>query len=160
MAARLDRLRECGDRFLGVALKASDYAGIVQAGGPVAFAFAVALAPGEAELLNNQGWSYLVRGRWTDALTSLGQAAAIDPESERITTNLVLARAAVAESLPQRRDGESESDWAARLNDAGVIAKVQGDNKKAAAAFAQAVEVRSQYYERAANNLAQVDRTR
>ena len=118
---------------------------------------AVALAPGEAELLNNQGWSYLVRGRWTDALTSLGQAAAIDPKSGRIANNLELARAAVAESLPQRRDGESESDWAARLNDAGVVARLQGNTKKAVAAFSQAIEARSQWFERAANNLAMVE---
>jgi Flp pilus assembly protein TadD len=121
---------------------------------------ALALAPAEAELLNNQGWSYLVRGRWADALTSLGQAAAINPKSERIANNLELARAAVAEGLPQRRDGESESDWAARLNDAGVIARLQGNNKKAVAAFAQAIEARSQWFERAANNLAMVERSK
>ena len=40
------------------------------------------------------------------------------------------------------------------------IAKVRGDTKKATAAFAQAVEIRSHYYERAANNLAQVVRSR
>ena len=55
--------------------------------------------------------------------------------------------------------GESDADWAARLNDAGVIAKVQGNNKKAVAAFTQAIEARSQYYARAANNLA-MDSTR
>lgn len=82
------------------------------------------------------------------------QAAAIDPKSPRILANLELARAAVSEDLPQRRSGEDDEDWAARLNDAGVIAKVQGNNRKAVAAFTRAIQARSEYYDRAANNLA------
>jgi Flp pilus assembly protein TadD len=124
------------------------------------YARAAALAPQRAEIFNNAGWSLLVRGRWDEALGKLEQAASLDPKSARIAQNLELARSAVSEALPARRAGETDTDWAARLNDAGVIAKVQGDNKKAAAAFAQAVEIRSQYYERAANNLAQVERAR
>jgi Flp pilus assembly protein TadD len=124
------------------------------------YARAAALAPRRAEVFNNAGWSLLVRARWEEALGKFEQAAALDPRSTRIAQNLELARAAVSEELPARRPDESDTDWAARLNDAGVIAKVRGDNKKAAAAFAQAVEVRSQYYERAANNLAQVERPR
>ena len=121
---------------------------------------AAELAPERAEIFNNMGWSLLVRGRWADALPALERAAALNPRSKRIADNLELARAAVSEGLPEKRPGESDADWAARLNDAGMIAKVQGDNRKAMAAFAQAVEVRSQYYERAANNLAQVEQPR
>ena len=62
--------------------------------------------------------------------------------------------ARVTEDLPKRRAGESDIDWAARLNDAGVIARLQGNNKKAVAAFTQAIQARSEYYHRAANNLA------
>ena len=125
-----------------------------------AYARALAIAPREAEVLNNQGWSFLARGRWDEARASLEQAAASDPKSQRIANNLELAQAAIAEGLPQRRDGESENDWAARLNDAGVIARLQGNNKKAVAAFARAVEARSQWFERAANNLAMVERSK
>lgn len=115
---------------------------------------ASALSPNRAEVLNNLGWSQLARGRWAEALSNFERAASIDPKSTRIAANLELARAAVSEDLPQRRAGESDADWAARLNDAGVIARVQGNNKKAVAAFTQAIEARSQYYARAANNLA------
>jgi len=118
------------------------------------YARAAELAPERAEILNNHGWSLLVRGNWSDALQMIERAASIDPKSQRIADNLELARAAASEDLPQRRPGESEADWAARLNDAGVIARVQGNNKKAVAAFTQAIEARSQYYTRAANNLA------
>jgi Flp pilus assembly protein TadD len=118
------------------------------------YARALALASDRPEVVNNLGWSLLARGRWAEALANFERAAAMDPKSARIAANLELARAAMSEDLPKRRPGESEADWAARLNDAGVIAKVQGNNRKAVAAFTQAIEARSQYYARAANNLA------
>jgi Flp pilus assembly protein TadD len=118
------------------------------------YARALTLASDRPEVVNNLGWSLLARGRWTEALANFERAAAVDPKSARIAANLELARAAMSEDLPKRRPGESEADWAARLNDAGVIAKVQGNNRKAVAAFTQAIEARSQYYARAANNLA------
>lgn len=111
-----------------------------------------------AEILNNQGWSLLLRGQWADALALLERAAALDPKSRRVADNLELARAALAEDLPRRRPGESNADWAARLNDAGVLAAASGDRKRATAAFAQAIEANSQWFERAANNLAIVER--
>jgi Flp pilus assembly protein TadD len=125
-----------------------------------AYAKAAELAPNRAEVLNNIGWSLLVRGRWKEALSLLERAAALDPGSARIADNLELARAAVTEDLPERRAGESEADWAVRLNDAGVVARLQGNNRKAIAAFARAIEARSQWFERAANNLALAERTK
>lgn len=122
-----------------------------------AYSQAEKLAPNRAEVLNNMGWSKLVRGEWAAAAALLERAAAADPKSRQIADNLELARAAISEGLPQRRPGESEVDWAARLNDAGVVAKVQGDRKKAIAAFSRAIEVRSQWFDRAANNLAAVE---
>jgi len=56
--------------------------------------------------------------------------------------------------LPRRKPGEADSDWAARLNDAGVAAEALGDRKRAIAAFTQALEASGSWYERAANNLA------
>lgn len=125
-----------------------------------AYARAAELAPTRAEVLNNIGWSLLVRGHWSKAVGPLERAAALDPRAQRIAANLELARAAVSEQLPERRPGESDSDWAARLNDAGMIARLQGDNRKAVAAFARAIEARSQWFERAANNLALVQGAR
>lgn len=119
-----------------------------------AYARALALGPKRAEGANNLGWSLLVRGRWAEALEQLERAAALDPKSRRISDNLELARAAVSENLPRRRSGESDGDWAARLNDAGVVARLRGEHQRAIAAFAQAIEARSHWFERAANNLA------
>jgi tetratricopeptide (TPR) repeat protein len=122
----------------------------------LAYGRALGLASDRPEILNNQGWSLLLRGEWAQALPLLERASALDPASRRMADNTELARAATAADLPRRLAGESDSDWAARLNDAGVLAATSGDRQRAIAAFAQAIEARSQWFERAANNLALV----
>lgn len=117
---------------------------------------ALALAPDRGEVLTNMGWSKLLRGDWEGAIAPLEQAAKLMPKSERALNNLELARGALESDLPRRRPGESEEDWAARLNDAGVAAQIRGDKARAVAAFSQALEARSSWYARAANNLSAV----
>ena len=124
----------------------------------LAYARSAKTAPGRPEILNNHGWSLLARGRWNEALAVLEQAAVLDPASPRIANNLELAKAAVSEDLPRRQNRESDGDWAARLNDAGVVAGIRGDRKRAIAAFAQAISARHRWFERAANNLAVAER--
>ena len=124
----------------------------------LAYDRALELAPSSAIVLNNRGWSLLLRGDWAEALPLLEQAAALAPGTRRIADNLELARAALADDLPKRRAGESDSSWAARLNDAGVLAMASGDRKRAIAAFAQAIEARTKWFDRAANNLAIAER--
>lgn len=132
---------------------AADYAGDWPAADR-AYGRATTLAPAEGEVANNLGWSLLMRGQWLEAIGPLERAAALDPSSRRIADNLELARAAVADDLPRRKPGESAESWSARLNDAGVVAQLRGDRKRAIAAFAQALEARSKWFERAANNLS------
>ena len=122
-----------------------------------AYARAAALSPTQPEVLNNLGWSMMLQGRWTEALTSFEQAAALNPRLPRLANNLELARAAVAAELPHRLAGEDDDAFAARLNDAGVVAAAAGQAKKAEAAFAQAIEARSRWYARAAENLAALE---
>ncbi len=119
-----------------------------------AYVKAAELDPTRAEVANNQGWSLMLRGRWLDSVAAFDRAAAINPNLPRLANNLELARAAVAAHLPQRMTGESDEGFAARLNDAGVVAAAAGQTKRAEAAFAQALEVRSRWYARAADNLA------
>ena len=118
-----------------------------------AYAKAAALAPEEAEIVNNQGWSLLLRGDWKNAVGFFERAAARSPKSPRIANNLELARAALATELPRRQPGEADQDWATRLNDAGVAAQIMGNRARAVAAFSQALEARGNWYDRAANNL-------
>jgi len=117
------------------------------------YARALELAPDKAEVLNNQGWSRVLRGDWAGALPYFQDAATLDPNSERIADNLDLAKTALAAALPSRRSGESNRDWAERLNDAGVAAQLLGNKQRAIAAFTQALYASDQWYARAANNL-------
>jgi Flp pilus assembly protein TadD len=118
-----------------------------------AFAAAAKKKPDEPEILNNQGWSLILRGKWADSLIPLEQAAILDPKSLRTRNNLELARAALQNHLPERKPGESNSEFAARLNDAGVAAERRGERARAIAAFSQALAVNDSWYARAANNL-------
>ncbi len=119
-----------------------------------AYARAAELAPREARVANNQGWSKLVRGDWAAAIPLFERAAMLDGKSGRIANNLELARAALASDLPERRAGETNQDWAVRLNDAGVAAELLGDRIRAVAAFTQALDADPVWYDRASNNLA------
>lgn len=118
-----------------------------------AYARAAEIDPARAEIANNLGWSLMLRGRWAESLVSLERAASINPKLPRLANNLELARAALSADLPIRWSGESDDAYAARLNDAGVVAAAAGQAKRAEAAFAQAIEVKSQWYARAADNL-------
>jgi Flp pilus assembly protein TadD len=125
-----------------------------------AYANAAQLDPGRAEVANNQGWSMMLRGRWSEALAGFERAAALDPRLPRLANNLELARAALGTDLPSRRLDESDEDYAARLNDVGVVAATAGQAKRAEAAFSQAIELRSRWYARAADNLAALGATK
>lgn len=111
------------------------------------------LAPNQAQIINNQGWSKLLRGDWAAAIPLLEQAASLDRKTGRIANNLELAKAALAADLPRRQPGESDRDWAVRLNDAGVIAELRGEKMRAVAAFTQALDASPVWYDRASNNL-------
>lgn len=125
-----------------------------------AYARAQALAPTQPEIANNLGWSFFLEGRPADALPYLERAAAADPRSRLFSDNVEIVRAAIAVDLPARRSGETDDDYAARLNDLGVVALRQGQRTKAVAAFTQAIAVRGAYYARAASNLKVAEATR
>lgn len=121
-----------------------------------AYAKARELGPRQAQVPNNQGWSHMLRGEWAEALAAFGDALQIDPALPRLANNLQLARAAVETDLPRREPAETNDDFAARLNDAGVVAAASGNEAKAKAAFTQALEMKSRWYALAADNLENV----
>lgn len=118
-----------------------------------AYSRAHQLAPNEAKIINNQGWSKLLRGDWAGAIPFFEQAVSIGGASDRLANNLELAKAALDADLPKRRSGESDRDWAVRLNDAGVAASLLGEKQRAVAAFTQALDTDPTWYVRASNNL-------
>jgi len=128
------------------------------AGADACYDRAEALAPGRGEVANNRGWSFLLRGRWTDAATGFERALTADPADRIARSNLDLAHAALANGLPARRDGESDADFGRRLNDAGVMAAAAGKGARAISAFANAIEVRPTWSAIAARNLEDATR--
>ena len=121
-----------------------------------AYAEADRRASDNAQVLNNRGFSMLLRGQWTAAIGDFERAYALDPSSARTANNLELARSAMAQDLPRRTPGETDSSWASRLNDAGMAAQILGDRPRAVAAFTQALEASNLWYQRAANNLERI----
>ena len=119
-----------------------------------AYAHAAALAPRQAAIANNRGWSLMLRGRWSEAATEFATALVLDPQVAHGAANLELANTALAADLPEQQAGEPGDAFAARLNDAGVVADASGDHPRAVAAFTRAIEARSQWFDRAARNLA------
>lgn len=124
------------------------------------FAQALSLAPARAEISNNEGWSLLLRGRWREGEAALARAAVLNPTLPRVSNNFELARAALANEFLDRRPGEKVTAWAARLNDAGVAAAVQGQRARAIALFAQAIQALPTWDRRTAANLASVETSR
>lgn len=115
---------------------------------------AASLAPDRAEVANNRGWSMMLRGRWAEALAAFDRAIVLDPTLPRLANNRELAAAALSAALPQRLAEENDEQFAARLNDAGVVAAASGDRKRAEAAFSQAIALKSRWFGLAADNLA------
>ena len=72
------------------------------------YAKARALSADAPDVLNNQGWSMLLRGRWTDALPLLQQAASLEPDQQRVRNNLELAKVAISIRLPERASGNGK----------------------------------------------------
>lgn len=125
-----------------------------------AYERAATIAPGEAAVANNHGWSLMLRGQWREAQESLQRALALDPKVRHGAANLELASAALSVDLPAKAPDESDDAFAARLNDAGVIAAAQGNRPRAVAAFSGALAARSVWFARAAHNLEQVEQSR
>ena len=119
-----------------------------------AYDHAATIAPDRAETANNRGWSMMLRGRWAEALAAFDRATALDPTLPRLANNRELAAAARSAELPRRLADESDEQFAARLNDAGVVAAASGDTKRAEAAYAQAIGLKSRWFGLAADNLA------
>lgn len=123
-----------------------------------AYAQALAVQPGAAEVYSNRGYSRLLQRRADQAVADLELAAALLPENETVRNNLHLAlalagryEAAMAES------GSGGGTQARLLNNVGYAALLRGDKDTARALFSQALEASDVYYTLAANNLALID---
>ncbi|CAN7446773.1 tetratricopeptide repeat protein [Phenylobacterium sp. LjRoot164] len=117
-----------------------------------AYAQAMSASDGDALVLNNRGYSRLLQHRRDEAVADFVAALGKRPSLTEARTNLRLALA-MRGDYDRALAGGAPDDQAAMLNNAGFAAGMRGDYAKAEALLGQALEVKSEYYGRASENL-------
>jgi Flp pilus assembly protein TadD len=118
-----------------------------------AYARAEKLSSRPAEVLNNWGVSQMARGDLSAAAATFTRAVSFDSRLFNAKNNLVIARGL-------QRDYRlplvplSDEERAILLNNLGIIAMRQGDERIARGLFEAAVDAHPQYYAGAADKLA------
>ncbi|KQW68090.1 hypothetical protein ASE17_06420 [Phenylobacterium sp. Root77] len=117
-----------------------------------AYGQAMAASGGDALVLNNRGYSRLLQHRRDEAVADFVAALAKRPSFTEARTNLRLALA-MRGDYDRALAGGAPDDQAALLNNAGFAAGMRGDFVKAELLLGQALELKSEYYARASENL-------
>jgi Flp pilus assembly protein TadD len=124
-----------------------------------AYAHAMAASDAPAMVINNRGYSYLLRNRLDEATADFVEALRQRPDLEVARTNLRLAMAMKGE-YARATAGASKGSEAALLNNAGFAALVRGDYGQAETLLQQAMARKGEYYDLAAANLELVRETK
>lgn len=122
-----------------------------------AYARAAQLAPDQAAVWNNRGYSLMLQRRFAEAVPYLDHAFALDANDEAIRRNRTLGRAMMGQFETARRPRETAREWAQRLNNMGYAAWLAGDTEAARRLLAQAIQASDTRFERAEANLARVE---
>ena len=117
-----------------------------------AYGHALAASDAPAIVINNRGYSYLLRNRLDEASADFVEALRQRPDLETARTNLRLAMALKGE-YSRATAGAQRDTEAAVLNNAGFAAMVRGDYSKAEALLQQAMARKGEYYDLASANL-------
>jgi Flp pilus assembly protein TadD len=117
-----------------------------------AYAHALAASDAPAIVINNRGYSYLLRNRLDEATADFVEALRQRPDLETARTNLRLAMALKGEYTRATAGAQRDTE-AALLNNAGFAALVRGDYTQAESLLQQAMARKGEYYDLAAANL-------
>jgi len=117
-----------------------------------AYAHALAASDAPAIVLNNRGYSRLLRNRLDEASADFVEALRQRPDLGAARTNLRLAIALKGE-YGRATAGAQKDTEATLLNNAGFAALVRGDYARAESLLQQAIQRKGEYYELAAANL-------
>ena len=120
-----------------------------------AFRRATEIAPTSATPWNNLGLAYLQDGQSDAAVSAFTQALRREPGLPAAEANLRLAFLVRGETSRALRD-VSEDERPILLNNAGVIARSQGDLRRAESLFQRALEASPVFYEQAYSNWQEV----
>ncbi len=121
-----------------------------------AYRMALAETTDRARVLNNLGYSMILRRRPADAVPILREATTLAPRNERAANNLDIARSAAGEDLIAQIPDKGSERWADRVNNAGYAAWLSGNPRHAIRYLSEAVSAADVYPMRAAANLALV----
>jgi Flp pilus assembly protein TadD len=124
-----------------------------------AYARALAASDAPAIVINNRGYSYLLRNRLDEATADFVEALRQRPDLETARTNLRLAIAMKGEYARATAGAQKDTE-AAVLNNAGFAALVRGDYSQAETLLKQAMARKGEYYDLAAANLELVRETK
>jgi len=122
------------------------------AGADDAYAHALVVSDAPAIVLNNRGYSYLLRNRLEEASADFVEALRQRPDLATARTNLRLAIALKGE-YARSTAGAQKGTEAALLNNAGFAALVRGDYARAEDLLQQAIQRKGEYYDLATANL-------
>jgi Flp pilus assembly protein TadD len=117
-----------------------------------AYAHALAASDAPAIVLNNRGYSRMLRNRMEEASADFVEALRQRPDLEAARTNLRLAIALKGEYARATAGAQKDSE-AALLNNAGFAALVRRDYARAETLLEQAIQRKGEYYEMASANL-------
>lgn len=123
-----------------------------------AYSRALAIDANNPALLNNAGVSLLAQRRYADAIGMFKRAISLDPANQRAKNNLDIARVASGE----RPSFDAEDDSrrrAERLNNAGYMALLAGDEIDAARYFSEAIKINPFEFMTAEANLRRAPET-
>ncbi|SHI81355.1 tetratricopeptide repeat protein [Halodesulfovibrio aestuarii] len=110
-------------------------------------------APNNGDILNNLGTSYLLQGRYEDAVDSFLAAIKAGNTKKRVYNNLGLALVKTKHYQDAFEAFKMASDEARAFNNIGHAYYLQQDYKKAIACFEKALTLHPAYYPEAGENL-------
>jgi Flp pilus assembly protein TadD len=117
-----------------------------------AYAHAAQASGNAPQVLNNRGYSRLLQGRRDEAVADMVAALQKKPDMVEARTNLRLALA-MGGDYDRATSGGGADERAMLLNNAGFAAGMRGDYAKAEDLLNEALQVKSEYYARASENL-------
>jgi Flp pilus assembly protein TadD len=123
------------------------------------FLHGLALLPGHPQILANLGWSLLLEGQYEAAEARLRASLQTAPDVATTRGNLALSIAMQGRYDEAREHYLSLYSEAVAANNLGVAAQRRGDTERARDYFRQAISLSPIFYERAAENLRQLQQT-
>jgi Flp pilus assembly protein TadD len=118
----------------------------------------VKITPDQAASYNNLGYNLLLQGRYSEAISSLSRAYAIDPKDKTVQCNLGAAYALSSNDESALKVFKYAVGKAEAYNNLGYFSMVNGHYGAAERYFARALQIKPTLYLKAEENLSRLKR--